>query len=351
MPEAKLGGDAPAEVGQQRLAVGPLGRRRQTEQHLGLQQAEDALVGVGRSVMALVDDDEPEVVRRQTFPENPGGALDRREDVFPLLRNAAVDIELAERVITEHLAKRRLRLLEDLAAVGQKEESRSCLRPLTRAQVVEGRDDRLARAGRSDDEIAMPTVQRPLRLESIEDLELEWERLQREERDDGRSRRLSLVAKGEAKALAAILGGGVVWLELGVVPEPVERPAELVDDAREVRRADLHHPLEPATEGGSGEVGRSDVRGVQPGASLEEPRLCVKPRASNVVRDADLGTGQGGDRVDGIHLGGPGEHGREEPDPRTAPRGAFELLAHGANAAERHEGGENVDRVRRRDLA
>ena len=233
--------------------------------------------------------------------------------------------------------------------MGKEQEPRPCLRSLAGAQVVEGYDDRLSRTGRSDDEIAMTPVQRPLRLEPIEDFELERERLECEERDDSGSPRVPLVAKSNAKALPAALGRRIVRLELGVVPQPLERSAELVDDARKVRRADLHHPLEPAAERRRGEVGRSDVRGVQPGASLEEPCLGVKPRPANVVGDADLGAGQRSDRLDGVHLGGPGEHGGEEPDPRAASRCPFELLAHRPNAAERHERSEDVDRVRRRD--
>ncbi len=85
VPEPKLLGDAPTEVGEQRLAIGALGRRRQAEERLGLEEPQDPLVGVRRRAVALVDDDEPEVVRREAPFEDACRALDRREDVLPLL--------------------------------------------------------------------------------------------------------------------------------------------------------------------------------------------------------------------------------------------------------------------------
>ena len=139
--------------------------------------------------MTLVDDDEPKVIGRRPFSEINGGALDGREDVLPFFGEFAVDVELTERAVAQHLTERGARLLEDLASMREKEEPRARACALARPQVVEGSDDGLPRSGRGDDEVAKAAMKRALGRETVEDLELERKRLKREEGDD---RRLAL---------------------------------------------------------------------------------------------------------------------------------------------------------------
>jgi hypothetical protein len=136
--------------------------------------------------MALVDHDKAKVPGWRALVEIVRGALDRREDIFPVLGHVAIHVELAERAVPKHLPKRCERLLEDLATVSDEEETWLCPSSLTRAEVVERSDHRLAGAGRRDEEVSVSAVQRALGVETIEDLELKWERLQREERNNAR---------------------------------------------------------------------------------------------------------------------------------------------------------------------
>ena len=83
--------------------------------------------------MALVDHDEAKMVGRDALAEVAGRALDRREDVLPLLGHLTVDVELAEGAVAKDLAERGERLLENLAPMREEEEARPRVRPLARA--------------------------------------------------------------------------------------------------------------------------------------------------------------------------------------------------------------------------
>ena len=67
----------------------------------------------------------------------------------------------------------------------------------------------------------------------------------------------------------------IVVLELGVLPQCFEGAREVVDDMRQIRRADLEHPLVPGAECGRRQVRGSYVRCRQPVGPLEQPRLGV----------------------------------------------------------------------------
>lgn len=83
----------------------------------------------------------------------------------------AVDVELAERGVTEDLLVGALRLMQDLAPVGHEEQRRPFAGDgIAEPAIVERSDHRLARAGRSHDEIAVAIVDHPFGLESIQHL-------------------------------------------------------------------------------------------------------------------------------------------------------------------------------------
>jgi len=113
-----------------------------------------------------------------------------------------------------------------------------------------------------------------------------------------------------------VVGGRVVALELGVVPEALEGAFEFADYFGKIAARDLDHPLLAGAERGRREIGRAHVRRVQVVTALsgarKEPRLRVKPSAPRVVRNAHLRVRKPRQRVDGIDLGGAGEHGGED---------------------------------------
>ena len=84
-------------------------------------------------------------------------------------RAGATDVQLAEVTVTEDLPVGAHRLLEDLAPVGDKEQTRPLVARAESA-VVQCRDDGLAGARRGDDEIAVPIVDGPLACNRVEHL-------------------------------------------------------------------------------------------------------------------------------------------------------------------------------------
>ena len=109
--------------------------------------------------MELVDDDDVEVVG--SIGSTPAGveALDRREDVLEARGPLAADPELAEGRVPERVAERRPALVEDLLAVRDEQQP---VRGERRAQarVVDRGHDRLARAGRRDEQVPVVALRR-----------------------------------------------------------------------------------------------------------------------------------------------------------------------------------------------
>ena len=175
VPQAQLGGDVAVEVGQQRLAVAALGRRGEADAGSRAQPRDDGLVRVGRDVVALVDDDVAEVVGAEPVDERRSSrALDGREHVVATLGLVAAVEQLAERRVLQHVAEGVARLRR-----GSRRDARGtagAARPRSAASwrsVVERGDDRLAGAGRRDDQVAGATVDVALGGEPVEDLLLE----------------------------------------------------------------------------------------------------------------------------------------------------------------------------------
>ena len=353
VPEAKLGSDRAVEIAEQRLAVEALGGRGEAEQDVRAKEGDQALVGLGRRVVALVEDDVDEVVGRDALGEDAAGGLHGGEDVVPALGDVAVEEQLAEGAVVENVAKRGHRLVEELAAVGDEQQARRGAGALGEPRIVEGGDDRLARPGGGDDEVAPAAVDLALHREVVENLLLVGERADGEERGEDAfpAAAGALGAKGAAEAIAVRLVVGIVRLELGIVPEAGEGAAELVDDLREVGGAHLDHPLVAGTEGGGGEVRGADVRGVELGLALEEPGLGVEAGAARVVGDLHLGIRKARERVDGFDLGGAGEDGGEDAQLAAASGKTVERGGDGADAAQADEGGEDVDAIGALDLA
>ena len=154
VPQPQLGGDPAVEVAQHVEPVRALGRRGQAEQLERLQVLEQRLVRGRRRVVELVDDDDVEV-RRVDVPDV--GALrlwieaktcSNREGRCPPTHFSP------KRAVAQRVAEGRAALVEDLLAVRDEEQAAAAeLRP--QARVVDRRHHRLARAGGSDEQVAM----------------------------------------------------------------------------------------------------------------------------------------------------------------------------------------------------
>ena len=143
-------------------------------------------------MVALVDDDVAEVVGAK--PINEVGrrrALDAREHVVPLLWLVRSVEHLAERRILHRVAEGLARLVEELVAMGEEEQTWRDPSRRELAHVVEGSDDGLTRAGRRYDKVAASAVDDTLGNQLIEDDLLERQGMERDEERVGRGRRLS----------------------------------------------------------------------------------------------------------------------------------------------------------------
>ena len=153
------------------------------------------------------------------------------------------------------------------------------------------------------------------------------------------------------QAPAVRLAARVVGLELALLPERLERAAELLEHVRQVGLRHLDHPLVAAEERRVGEVRGTDVGRVEVVGPLEEPGLGVETGATCVVRDPHLRAGQPGDRLDSIGLGGAHVRGRQEPQGPLGEGVGFEGALQATEAGQRHEAHERIDGVSRRDFA
>src|SRR6478736_4511148 len=103
---------------------------------------EDSSISAGLSVVELVDDDDLKGIRRDVLDAVRGERLHAGKDVLPPLRSGAADVQLAEGTVCQNLAVGPQRLLQDFAAMGDKQQAWSPAVDTERA-VVQGRDDGL----------------------------------------------------------------------------------------------------------------------------------------------------------------------------------------------------------------
>ena len=340
VPEPELGGDPAVEPLQHREAVGAFRRRGETKQLDRRHVVEEPCPRLGGGVVELVDDDDLEARRRDPVQRFRPQGLYRGEHVLEAGRFDATDPQLAEARIAERVPERRERLRQDLLAMGDEQEGRPAPSVDLRG-VVERRHDRLARAGGGDEQVPVMTLRTGQR-DLLEQARLERQRVQLGRRQhDPVAASLALQAGGEL--------GGVVVDEILVLPVRLEDGPHLVDDVGVARGRDAHVPLETVDLRHLREVRGPDVRGREPGVAVEQPRLGVKSCAAGVVGDAHRGTCLR-QRVECRPFGGAGVDRRQQPHGPARRHVPAQGVEQGADAAEPHEGHDDVDPVRRVDL-
>lgn len=235
-------------------AVGALGRAGEA-QHLGggAQAAEERLPLERRRVVRLVDDHHVERLRVEVvIPEG----VDRCEHVAPNGRLVPLKEQLSKVGRLQRRPVNEAGLLEDLPAVGD-EEKRVDPPSLAQPGVVEGRHHRLARSGRSHEQVAMP-AQGARRSEFLEDglLERLWLEL-----EEGLQPGIAIGLRERAgESLPVRLQAAIERLEEREVrPVLAEGLAHLGEQGRLVALRDAHVPLEPVGLGSVREIGAADV--------------------------------------------------------------------------------------------
>ncbi len=261
VPQPQFRRDSPAEVRQQRASVHALWGGREAHQRRRGQRRNDVLIRLRRQVVTLIDDDVGPVVRRKPLEQSPS-ALHRGEYVIAAPDLAATRHQLTKRRITEHVAERVARLLDELVSMREHQQPRPCSVRLRHARVVERRDHGLARARRRHHKV--PSVSRgSLRLQPLEDRLLERIRRQRHERQTRLAITAALRPQHLAQPRPLHLISRVVGLELDRLPQGLERAAKVIQHVRQIRRAHLQHPFVSRAQRRRGEVRRANIGGRQ----------------------------------------------------------------------------------------
>ncbi len=214
------------------LAVGALRGGGETEKVPRADVLQQAIVGRGRGVVEFVDDDDVVEGRVELLETVFVEGLDTGEDVPPLRGFAPGDELFAEAVVFEDDAEHGQALVEDLAAVGDKEELQRAVL-VAEAAVVEGRNDGLAGAGGGDHEVA-GVAAATFGLEPIENLLLEGIRADIDVEGEG-------IGAGPLLALKSLIdtlriGCRIVGFELAFFPVLLERGLKLARGPGAFRR-------------------------------------------------------------------------------------------------------------------
>ncbi|CAB4722987.1 unannotated protein [freshwater metagenome] len=241
--------------------------------------------------MELVDDHDLVAVGGDVDDAVRLQRLNAREDVVPPFRPRARHVELTEGMIGKDFPVGADRLLQDLLAMCDEQQTWSFRRArATHSAIVKRSDDRLARSGSRHDQVAVPVVHVALDSQLIEHHSLVVERADLKPREANGDSIVLAPSGGLCKRVieAIVVGVWVVRLEAGVVPIGVERATELVQQRWGGHPGKPDVPLHAIEKGCAGEVGRSDVGRVVTGLTAKHPSLGVQSRASGVELDPDL---------------------------------------------------------------
>ncbi len=154
-------------------------------------------------------------------------SLNRREHMPPFVGTMAVDVELAECAVTQHLAERAEALPQNLLPVSDEQQARVA-HLLPQSLEVQCRDDRLAGAGRGHDQVAMPTMAFSFDGQLLEHLALVRPRRHVEKHRAAHHR--GVRHRGHRRIEARRIPSRVVVLILRTLPVGVEGGVKLSED-------------------------------------------------------------------------------------------------------------------------
>lgn len=227
------------------------------------------------------------------------GRLHREEDVAVFLGRFAPREKFAEIHVVEHVSESVSRLKENFLAVRDEKEilaSSEFPRPFP---IVEGRDHRLSRSRRRDDERFCLAVQGSCSVETLENRLLEGigfkfdpEGRQGSRRREGGAR---LAAPGLENRLAKLcfVARGVKAFEALLVRHVgLEDRLHALEKRRVGRFRHLDGPLETVAQRRLRKVGASRVGGREAVGAMEKIGLCVVARRARVVGHEDFGVGK-----------------------------------------------------------
>src|SRR5579859_5817365 len=195
-------------------------------------------------------------------------------------QSATAKVQIAERSVVKDGAKCAQTLLEDLAAMCDKQQAeRRTL--LAQPLVIERGNHRLASPGRRHKEVSPAVMSLPLRLQTFENLLLEGVRANIEQKRMGQACR-SLQLDSGGKAI------GLVCLELGVVPVGLECGIETINQFRRTGLGQAYVPLKALVEGCVRHVRRADECCTEPATTANKPGLRMQACDACVIGDFDI---------------------------------------------------------------
>ena len=135
-----------------------------------------------------------------------------------------------------------------------------------------------------------------------------------------------------------------VGLELALLPVGVKRVLKLAQHRRRFQGRQAHVPLQAIEQGGTGEIGGTDVGGAGAAGAVKQPGLGVQAGAARVGADAHLGPAFG-QPVEGASVGGAHVNGGEHTQGAARLEMLAQLLLQQAQAAPLDEGAEQIDAI------
>ncbi|SKY72779.1 Uncharacterised protein [Mycobacteroides abscessus subsp. abscessus] len=179
-------------------------------------------------VMKLVDYHDIEILETDGLTASTTQGLDACEYLSPVGRATTVDKELTETTVAKHLSILTQRLLQDLFAVGYKQQTQICAHFVAESAVIQRSNDCLTGTCGSDHEVAVLAMDYAGHIERLEDAFLVRIGLHVKaghgNRFAARSRPTCL---GEGSVESVRVLSGVVALKAPVVPVGVKRGLEL----------------------------------------------------------------------------------------------------------------------------
>ena len=168
--------------------------------------------------MELIDDDDVEMIKRQSVDACSIEALHRGEHVLKTFGTLSADPQLAERVVAQGMPERGETLVEDLFAV--RHEEQTCSRQgHAKPGVVDSRHDGLTRASCRNEQVAVVALLArdgdQFEESFLEGLEANLDRT--EHRDRSSVRASTALDRG-------VEVGRFVWDEISAVPVAVKTP-------------------------------------------------------------------------------------------------------------------------------
>ena len=210
--------------------------------------------------------------------------------------------------------------------------------------VIQCGHDGLARPRGSDQQIAVPAVDRPLAAQLLQHGPLE---IVRSDFQAGQSRAHTVGSSStggphQLRVQAVAVPVRVVVLEGRIIPVGVECGRELLHQGRGRGLRDADIPLQSVQQGIAAEIGAAHVPGVEARSAVEQPCLRVQPGGPGVVADLHLRPVLPHQLIQGPSIRRTDVRGGQHPQRHPAPSQVLKPVAQQTRPAALDEGAQQI---------